>query len=244
MEYGVGYEYFLDVVKTLHKCIVPLYRMNKEKGFPEFIGSSVYCKIGQMRLLLSAEHVLTGIYPDKILYPYSDNLIAELTCDGIHKHKNTALDIGIVELQSELPRWMPIASTFFAEFQRKEEYQHLLVGYPASSTKKSYRLEQKIELKGYLTNAADEKEYKRLNKSPTDKLIVTFQKKKVFSRKEFKMTFPNPNGMSGGAVFQFHENTPTQLSLVGIMNEWDTQSKIAIVATRIEKYDEMLVIEK
>lgn len=244
MEYDEAYDYLLNQIKILHPSIVPLFKMNKEKRFPEFVGSSVYCKLGPKRLLLSAEHVLTDIFPDKVLYPYSNSLIEELPCNGVKKHKNSKLDVGVVELIADLPMWSPIDSSSFGSFNSERSYQHLLVGYPASSTKNSDRTRTKIELKGYLTDAANENEYERLNVSPVDKLIVTFKKQVVFAENMRKMTFPNPNGMSGGAVFQFHERAPTQLSLVGVMNEWDTQKKTAIIATRIEKYTGMFIIRK
>ena len=224
--------------------MVPLYKMNKQKGFPEFIGTSVYFVFGPMRLLITAEHVLTDIFPDKILFPYSEDSIAELPCDGIHKHKRPDLDIGMVELKEELQMWYPLDSIFMSRFNQDEAYQHLLIGYPASSTKKSNRNRQAIELKGYLTSAAADQEYKRLNISKEDKMVLEFKKKNVFAEKRKMMTFPKPYGMSGGAVFQFHEEEPEKLFLVGIMNAWDPNRKNAIIATKIEKYTEMFKIRK
>ena len=56
--------------------------------------------------------------------------------------------------------------------------------------------------------------------------------------------FPNPNGMSGGAVLQFNENIPEQVTLVGIMTRWDVNRKNAIIATRFETIKKEFTLKK
>lgn len=244
MEYDIGYKHFLHIIKQAGKFLIPLYKMDESRKFPAFIGSSVYCSIGPIKFLFSAEHVFRDIYPSKILYPYSMNKFSELPCDGVHTHSIAALDIGIIQLNNDLPMWDPLSAVFFSKFQTGSEFQHLLVGYPASYTKRSNRERQKIKLEGYLTNATTESAYDRLKINITEKMILEFKKEGVSSENHVKLTFPNPNGMSGGAVFQFHEETPDRLFLIGIMSEWDTRKKNAIIATRIEKYTEMFTVER
>jgi hypothetical protein len=48
--------------------------------------------------------------------------------------------------------------------------------------------------------------------------------------------FPNPNGMSGGAVVQINETNPNDIRIIGIMNEWNIPRKNIVIATRIERY--------
>ena len=242
LEYNEAIAFFMNIVKNSFDFIIPIYMYNKSKRYPEFVGSSVYCTLGSKRLLLSADHVFKRIYPEKILYPFSKTHVTEIIeipCDGIHWHKESELDIGIIELEKELLGWEPLLSEYFTSFNDNKKYQHLLIGYPGSSTKKSDRTTQRIELKGYLTNAASKEKYSRLKVNKNDKLLVEFKKENVLDDKGRRLTFPDPNGMSGGAVFQFYEDQPDNMNLVGIMNEWDINKKDVVIATRIEKYLEL-----
>ena len=139
-------------------------------------------------------------------------------------------------LNSHLPMWEPLTPGSFTQFCPGPTHQHLLVGYPWTSTKGSTRESQRIELKGYLTSAAPPEEYQRLGADPVSDLVVLFKKEKVFDKGRKLVTFPDPYGMSGGAVFQFQDHAPTAQSLVGILIRWDLNRKIAMVARRIEAF--------
>ena len=80
--------------------------------------------------------------------------------------KDEREDSGIIQLKSPLPMWTPLASEGFSQFDAREEYQHVLVGYPASSTRGSVRSNQRIEIKGYLTSAAPAERYTDLRADP------------------------------------------------------------------------------
>jgi len=244
MEYDQIFQYFEKSLIVLRKSIIPIYKMDSQKGRPDFIGSSIYCQFGPYKMLFSAGHVFNHILPDLPWYQYSMSEMRKLPCNEYRFPNDELNDTGIAVLNDDLPMWSAIPSRFFSVFKQDVEYQHILVGYPASSTKRSTSDTQKIEIKGYLTNAAPIEEYSRLKINQEKEFIISFKKKNVFGENRNKLTFPNPNGMSGGGVFQFHEQNPKKLSLVGIMTRWDVNKKNAIIATRIESITRLFNIMK
>ena len=235
MEYDVAFEFFMRTLLETRKCVVPLYRMAGIPPRPEFVGSSVYCRFGPVQMLLTAGHVLKSMVPDRPWYPHSDSEFRQLPCDEHHYPKRELEDSAVAPLTEGLsPMWTPLSSARFTAFSGEDGFQHFLVGYPSASTKGSTPQFQRIEIKGYLTAAAPPEEYSRLSADPRRELVVVFRKKNVYERDRKKSTFPNPNGMSGGAVFQFHESDAKTQSLVGLMTRWDVTRKRAIIAERIE----------
>jgi hypothetical protein len=116
-----------------------------------------------------------------------------------------------------------------------------MMGYPASSTKGSSQGNYRIQIMGYLTSAASVEEYDGAQADPARQLVLLFKKEKVYGKERARVTFPDPFGMSGGAVFQFHEKSPRVQSLVGIMTEWKGRT---IIATRIETFTSKFHIER
>ncbi|WP_319560318.1 hypothetical protein [Marispirochaeta sp.] len=242
MEWDEFVRIFSAKTVSLQKHLIPLYRMNYAAKRPEFVGTSVYCLYGKIRFVLTARHVFKQIIPDRPWFQYSENEMRELQFEKYIIANDNDLDVGVVVIENDIPLFNPISYTYFGTFQDSKEYQHLLVGYPGSSTKRSTRHNQRIKFQAYLTTAASNEEYNRLKVDRTKKLIVSFKKEKVYNEEHNLITFPNPNGMSGGAVFQFNENNHNQMYLVGVMTDWDVNRKNAIIATRIECIDEFFRI--
>ena len=140
-------------------------------------------------------------------------------------------DSAFMILDSVLPNFAPLPEEGFSQFDERAEFQHVLVGYPASSTRGSMRERHRIEIMGYLTSAARAQEYANLQADSARQLVVLFKKWKGFGKNRVRVTFPDPYGMSGGAVLQFHEKARRTQSLVGIMTDWRGG---AIIASRIE----------
>lgn len=244
MEYNIAFQFFKQSLILLQKSIVPLYKMDLQKGRHEFVGSSVYCKFGPIMMLFSAGHVFKDILQDRAWYPYSMTEMRELPCEKYSFPNDDTNDSGIAVLNENLPMWSPITYELFSTFKQGEDYHHILVGYPGSSAKGSTSKIQKLEIKGYLTSAATNEEYSRLQVDQMKEFIVLFKKKNVYGEKHNKFMFPNPNGMSGGGVFQFHEKNPNIQFLVGIMTRWDVNKKNVIIATRIESITKLFDVVK
>jgi hypothetical protein len=234
VDYNVAFDFFTQTLAETRRCVVPLYRMVGNPRRPEFIGSSVYCRFGPIQMIITAGHVLREILPERAWYPHSTEEFRELPCDSYALSKIEADDSAVGVLNESLPMWTPIPSERFGTFDPREEYQHILYGYPGSSTKGSTPHAQRIEIKGYLTSATPPGDYTRMEVDSKLEFAVLFKKENVFKRDLKKITFPNPNGMSGGPVFQFHESNARAQHLVGVMTRWDANRKKAIIATRIE----------
>jgi len=243
MEPGDVIRLLEGILTSAGLCVVPLYRMDRDRG-PQFVGSSVYCKQDNIELLFTAKHVVEAVWPERFLFPYSQQETRILPCEGFHTTSDESDDFCIAQLTGDLPMWRPFPLAGIGSFSTLPEYQHLLVGYPGSFTKRSTRDVQKLKLQGYLTSPAPQKEYTRLTVNPEKELIVLFKKEKVYDRNLKHINFPNPNGMSGGAVFQINEKFPQIVTLVGIMTRWDPNRKNAIVATRFETIKNLFTLRK
>jgi hypothetical protein len=242
-EYRAGFHHLERIMISVGSCVVPLYKVDVNKAL-QFVGSSIFCKRDNVELLFTARHVVEQAWPDRLWYPHSNSAAAVLPCDGFHAASEQSEDYCATELTSNLPMWSPFPYDNIDVFQTYKEYQHLLVGYPGSFTKGSTRNKQKLKLQGYLTSPAPDSEYARLGANPSKELVVLFKKEKVYDESHSYTNFPNPNGMSGGAVFQFNENIPELISLVGMMTRWDSDRKNAIIATRFEAVKGLFTFKK
>lgn len=245
MEYSEAFSYFFKKMKELHRHIIPLYKRNHiDKRF-EYVGSSVLCNFYGLQVIFTAAHVLEETKPEKPYLPYSEDEFIELPSNEIRVIIENDIDIGIAILAIDLPLYLAVDVSRIGSFCSEEKFQHILVGCPGSSTKHSDRNTQKAKIEGYITSAGEESEYMRLNVNLSEKFIVKFNKEKVYKENMKQFTFPNPNGMSGGGIFQFDETNASKFELVGIMTDWDTRKKNAIVAARIDNVlNKYLTIEK
>jgi hypothetical protein len=241
--YQAGLRFLQRVLLSDGRSVVPLYIGDPGKGL-RFLGSAIYCRHHNIELLFTARHVVEDAWPKRFWYPHSRNEARPLPCDGFHMTDQQTDDFCIAQLTSGLPAWRPFEYGKIDAFCSYKEYQHLLVGYPGSYTKKSTRGIQRLKLQGYLTSPAPDREYTRLNVSPEKEMVFLFRKEKVFDEKRELMNFPDPNGMSGGAVFQFNENVPQLITLVGIMTKWDTSRKNAIIATKCDAIKTHFTLQK
>jgi hypothetical protein len=243
IEYGAGFQIIQRILLSVGRSVVPLYIRDPNKGI-EFVGSSVYCRLDNLILLFTARHVVADVWPKRLLYPYSTMETRELPCNGFCFPKEEADDYCAAELTSDLNMWSPFPYNDIEEFQSYKEYQHLLIGYPGSYTNKSTPAVQKLKLQGYLSGAAPESEYTRLRIDPAKEFVVLFKKEKGYDANRAHTNFPDPYGMSGGGIFQFNENIPQVVSLVGIMSWWDTNRKNAIIGIRLEAIKSLLNLKK
>lgn len=207
--------------------------MNPDRRTPEFIGSSIYCLFEPIHMLITARHVLERILPNRAWFPFSNKEMREVPCEGYAFPKNEEEDTGILELSSGLAAWSPLSADQFSQFSDVPEYQHILLGYPSSLSKEIDPKKRSLEIKGYLTSPSPPEKRAKVQVDANREFVVEFRKENVYERDLHKTTFPDPNGMSGGAVLQFHESNARVQRLVGIMTRWDAREQ-AIVATRIE----------
>jgi hypothetical protein len=228
-----GTDVLMAIGLRLQTHVVPLFQFN-ESGRPELVGSSLYYAEGPFRFLLTAGHVILEKFPAKLWYPHSLESLAELPIQGFSYAKETDLDLLVAQLDRDLPLYRPITVLGVGAFASSEPFQHMLIGYPASQAKATTD-QTNVKVQAYITGAAPTGEYKRLSVNPENQGIVEFKKERVYNESGQMMTFPDPNGMSGGGVFQYHESFPGRATLVGVMTRWDTERKKAIVFTKIEQ---------
>ena len=233
IDYQGGVRLISNILLNQGRSVVPLYTRQPAGQF-KFLGSSVYVKQGNVELIFTARHVVELASPSLLWYPHSDTQMRVLPCDGFHTPIETSQDVCAAQLASGLPMWIPLAYGDLDSFQSYREYQHLLVGFPGSLATLSSDGGYRAKVMGYLTSPSPESEYTRLGVEPTKEFVVHFMKEKVHDENQRHTNFPDPNGMSGGAVLQFNENIPQLVSLVGIMTRWDINRKNAIIGAKIE----------
>jgi len=237
MEYDEAYSYFMSNLMILQKSIIPVFGPPKGKNGPEFIGTSVYCKEHDAHFLLSAGHVFKQANSYKLWYPFSNVLSLEIPSSVYAYPNKEERDFCVIPLDKPLENWNPIDTSVFGDFHDQEEYQHILIGYPGSKVierNQNNENSTKLTIMGYLTSAGNQDAITRAKLDEDFQFGVVFHKKNVFGESRKAMTFPDPNGMSGGPIFEFHEKRPLEQKLVGIMTEWRSTSYKLIVGTKVK----------
>lgn len=244
MDYDTFYEFLETEGPKLALHVVPIfYAASPSKA--EFYGTATYVNLGPICLLVTAAHVLTEIFEKGAipLVPLGREFLGSIPCDEYAFSSNPTVDLAVCRLTGELPLHLPVDLERAGRFSNSDDYQNLLIGFPSKGVKvREGHVLAKYE--GYQTQNSPPEEYKRLSADPERFCVFEFRKEKVYRKKLRKENFPDPNGMSGGPVFQFPNANARDLRLVGIMIRWDTERKKAIVAVRIEELRRMFTISK
>jgi len=224
--------------------VVPIFFVNKEKKI-EFQGSSIYCHMGPIKFLLTAHHVLQELFDQKLrpLILTDDDLLNDIPCTQFTFSKDSSLDIAICVLDSPLKMYAPYNLEGASNFQQSDDFQAILLGFLGKGVKVREGL-IKAKYEGYQTQNASISEYTRLGVDPEKFCICEFKKEKVFREKLRSETFPNPNGMSGGPIFQFPNSNAKNIRLVGMMLRWDTEREKAVIGVRIEEIRKMFSVTR
>lgn len=201
--------------------------------------------MGPIKFLLTANHVLQELFDKKHrpLILTDDDLLNDIPCSQFTFSKDTSLDIAICLLDSPLKMFTPYNLEDASKFEISDDFQDILLGFPAKGVKVRDGLIM-AKYEGYQTQNASLSEYTRLGVDPERFCICEFRKENVFRENLRAETFPNPNGMSGGPIFQFPNSNAKKIRLVGMMLRWDTEREKAVIGVRIEEIKKMFSVTR
>lgn len=234
-------------------ALVPLFIYD---GKYKLQGSSVYIKKDNVFYLLTASHI---VEEQKGLFYIQKNADTSII-QGIKISvaiKSKTVDLGIYKLEEQLKSYIPLTLCDFDSFINFENF--IAIGYPA--TKMKHYNQRNISVKHYSLFSNIDTEFNKAN-FPINRYFeipIQFSQHKVKSFKGDTITFPIPNGMSGGMLIGYKkEFSKVNLKLVGILTRYNATKGETMVATKIdffktalEKFDdcissgkELQIIEK
>ena len=252
----LGYTRFCgmdDVLQPLkmfkfEQCVCSLWIL--ERGVPNLIGSGTLLKIKRSTFLITAAHVIANAGTQQLLMPGSEGLIK---ISGIGKTtqscqtntQNDRTDTAIVLLDEEIAKIvetlyksLPIAFVDVNDsWSPKKAYAFF--GFPwrkGGIENNSVLVEPPIYIYQSLTIA--ETDFTPIGLSTEMHIAIHFDLRHAFDAdKRRYLTAPNPQGMSGGAVWSF---VPIEINgeqmltrrLVGIAIEYIASRRV-LVGTRI-----------
>ena len=232
-EYGI----MLDAnTKPIESSIVPIFRFMLGAR-PEFIASAVYCNLGSEHFLLTAKHVAVA-KSEEFIIPSSHQDFDSIPVDGGYTYSTSdEIDVAVARLSRPLTAFTPLAANQIINVDqaRKIPNQMIALGFPGS-TVKATSTNARTLLKKFASNEETFSEYLRLKVDSRIAVLLEFDKTSVVSLARGNITFPNPNGMSGGGLFWIHRSGlfyKRPALLIGILTEWNYKQKRGMRATKI-----------
>lgn len=117
------------------------------------------------------------------------------------------LDIAVMEVTGQVPfntmRGIPSTMRLHALHEKRGVF--IFIGYPHSHQKKIYdrKNDYQVRAEAYYSALCSEDEYKYLNVISQSHIAINHVQKKCFDKHGDQLTFPKPQGMSGGGIWHY-----------------------------------------
>lgn len=218
---------------------------------PELIGSCVFLIIDDRKIFFTAGHVANECVNSPVSVGYNSKLVefsgVIIKTTGTHTDK---IDIAILELDGDLFGGIEGSDCVTLEmiapistFAQQRIYS--FIGYPATKSKidRSKIDTVKSIMYMYFNTTCEGGMYEDMSLTPETHILVKFDAKKCKNESGEIVTFPKPNGLSGGGVW-LHKNLTatgeeTTKYLAGIAIEHHADKK-CMLGVSIEAVIEVL----
>lgn len=196
----------INKVKKFH---YPIYGVNgKNHPEPVLIGTCLILEINKRFFLISASHVINENEVTSIYVGGGEGLF-ELTGDAV---KTTGLDSDLVDIfiievsEKDLRTWsitnyVGIESIYINKICNHKEI-YTFIGYPSTKSKvvRTQANHVRSELHQYYNSTCEDNVFQEVGVHRTSHILIGFEQRKCMSGVQ-QVTFPKPNGMSGGGVW-------------------------------------------
>lgn len=244
----------------LESVIIPIVQnytiqiFEKQNELIELLGTGILIKVKQRHFLLSAAHVLEIEKLKNIRIPLSLKEIGGLgkikmlsaSKDHVRSRDDDKIDLSIVELEKQI--WSKLKATFkFLDVKdielehkiERDSLKYLVFGYPGIDTFHN-ELTSRIESKAfaYLTGVAKFEGYEKYGCDAINHIFLAYPKKlqKVTKANKHEKP-PEPYGISGCGLWKLTETEKSkfEISLVGIMIEFQNRHGRVLIASRLNR---------
>ena len=235
-----------ESVKLLrHVC--PIYRPDKN-GDPEQFGTGVFILAGARYFLVTAAHVLDDNAESTLYIPgEKSGALVELKGESFRSkpddgdRKNDRTDVGVVLLSQDLAD--EIGREAFLSVKQIDVDEtgtpgatYIALGYPWRKNAKLNRSKKSVTRHplSYTANVLQNKKLAKLGVHNGSHLLLGFDKRHSRNKEGRDITTPNPEGMSGGALWKFDVCGDQTINsrLVGVLIEWTSELR-GILAVRL-----------
>ncbi len=225
-----------SVADLLTRFALPIYAED-DSGVPEQVGTGFLLHVQGRHFLVSAAHVLERHRSHPLFYYLSAKVIR--TLDG-HMLMDSAKDVGVVALSKQ--NCVPHPSTekvavrldhLGPNLRPRADYSYAVTGFPSSRnpTRRS-KLEIHASAYAWIGEGQPNEGHARPEAADEDMLFIKFDRKKAFRDEDTRITFPMPNGMSGGPMWALFENVDS--------NPLDRLRLAAVATTHLNPEKQMM----
>lgn len=246
-----------EVFEEIHQAMedVKVYNfpvlIENNRSKPELIGSCVFLIIDDRKFFVTAGHVANECANSPILVGYNSKLVefsgVIIKTAGTNTDK---IDIAILELND----------VFFVKINNSdcvtlemiapsgtcaEQKIYSFIGYPATKSKIDCSRNNTVKSKMYMyfNTTCEGSVYEDMSLTPDTHILIKFDAKKCKNESGELVTFPKPNGLSGGGVWLHkkltHIRDETTKYLAGIAIEHHADKK-CLLGVSIEAVIEVL----
>ncbi len=228
------------------------------KGDPSPTGSGLLLKFNNRFFMLTAAHVIAEDYndlfiilPEKELRLGGQLFSTPLPPSG--RREDDKIDIAVLELNNETVKeigedfsYISVDEIGLSHKCIIDQQKYLTVGYPASKTKKIWNKDEiSALLYPYVSEVADDFDYKRFGFSKNTHIAIRFDGYITYLNNDNKQIAPKLNGISGCGLW-YLDNFPStdqdknKLLIGFILERRREEGNKALVATRIDLVTEFI----
>ncbi len=245
------------VVDAARRPVIPLFAARSRRRF-EHVGSAVLVRTRARRfVIVTAGHVLDNVIPDPLLtwgtsesgairLRYRDALTSE---PRSFRRRADRVDLAAFILDDRTAdRLSSIGAVFVSELlftdRINTEAIYAFVGYPRSVNKVDRVKTAGGRLRQMLPNtaafmpaqASEQRAYELVNAIASVNFVARFDRDNSQRYDDARRPLPDPNGMSGGAVYCFGNSVADDwyaldhLQLVGVGTEYHRRERLFVAA--------------
>ena len=223
------------------KYCLPLYALRKDK-VPVHIGTGTLLKLGELKLIVTAKHVLDDAKPVGLLHCYyNEDHILPLDRDHLLLNDLSKPDGQVIDADLCVLKLDPCDAELFAEdrfFDLSNASGYAppmigrywgMIGYPGNANEFRPAYHEKVKNRPFLYwgKASGEAQATAARALPPFRLALSYRKKFGVSN-GVRVILPNPNGMSGGPIFFYDFRSGESPKLAAISTDWKFGLKIVV----------------
>lgn len=250
-----------DTAQQLLAVTVPIYQ-GAETERPSVVGSGILVAISNIRLLMTAGHVLDLVATDQLFAGASPELICvegdptRLQTAGAKTQIDDKIDVGVVRLMGDIWDCIPLerflaSDALDTDIPIAAHHTYGLVGFPNSMNRRA-PVDDRIRAAafGMAGLECDAQTYAKTSTDPGTNVMVGFDKNTMWS-KTGQVTAPDLYGASGAGIWRYGRRLRGSAGvpkLSAIATEWHPKGRHRhVLGTRIplilgalaDKYDDV-----
>lgn len=225
-----------EVNNKLQNSVIPIFKGTSELHI-EQIGTGFYISYKNNLYVITANHVFKEDF--NVLYPDSETTLGTIPYEN--PFASETVDLAVYPLKEPLKYIFKPYILSENLINNYSEGKFFCCGYPATKCK-FFNKQVKNIFKTFISEYESNPNNEQFKIDPRFEIPITFNRKDVISYTGENISFPYPNGMSGGPLFSFNmdDNKQLKYEIAGILTRYDANNEKTMVATNMRLVQLML----